>query len=109
MPTEMREGNPKPIVSDPQLQRFVDWVYPANANVGSGSTAAAIRAENATGQPVHGSFHTQKGQNALTKCERWLQNNPAAAPGDRAAVENIMHDLNDALRYTTRPQPRSSY
>jgi hypothetical protein len=29
--------------------------------------------------------------------ERWLRNHPDAAPGDRAAAENVIKDLQDAL------------
>lgn len=29
--------------------------------------------------------------------EKWLRNNPTARPGDRAAAENIIKDLRNAL------------
>ena len=48
---------------------------------------------------------SQKGEDALRNLNRWVKNNPTASPGDRAAVENIIQDINDALGYTQRPNP----
>ncbi len=33
----------------------------------------------------------------VTRLQKWLQANPTAFPGDRAAAENVMHDLQNAL------------
>lgn len=33
----------------------------------------------------------------ITALEKWLKNNPAARLGDRAAAENIVKDLRNAL------------
>lgn len=65
--------------------------------VGNGSTAAAVRKERLTGQPVNGRFHTQKAQEGIKKLEEWLSKNPTARPGDRAAAENMIKDLKEAL------------
>ena len=66
--------------------------------MGSGSTAAAIRYERATGELVRGRSHAQKGFEDLGSLREWLQNNPTARAGDRAAAENVIRDLEDALR-----------
>jgi len=50
----------KPAVSDKVLSSMVDKLDRPNATVGSGSTAAAVRQELATGQLVGGAFHSQK-------------------------------------------------
>ena len=33
----------------------------------------------------------------INALEKWLRNNPNARPGDRAAAENIIKDLRNAL------------
>jgi len=100
---EYRQRMQKPIVRDKKLQKFISKLYRPTATVGSGSTADAIREEKATGQKIKNSFHIKKGEDALVYLKRWLINNPTASPGDRAAVENIIDDLNDALGYMPRP------
>ena len=101
---DLRQNMQRPTVKDQQLQRFIDKLYRPDAKVGSGSTADAVRYEMETGQPVGGSWHTQKAQDALPKLQRWLQQNPTASAGDRAAIENIIYDLHDALNITPRPR-----
>ncbi len=95
--TELRAAMGKPYVKDPKLSSKMDELYRDNATVGSGSTAAAVRHELATGQPVGGAFHSQKAKDSIVFLERWLKNNPEATPGDRAAAENVIRDLKDAL------------
>jgi len=73
-------------------------LYRSNAKIGSDSTADAIRFERKTGQSVGGVSHTQKGRDALIYLKRWLKQNPNADPGDIAAAENIILDLEDALK-----------
>ena len=93
----LRAAMSKPAVSDPALARLIDPLYRPNATVGSGSTAAAIRQELATGQPVGAAFHSQKAADSIRALERWLSKNPAARPGDRAAAENVIKDMSNAL------------
>ncbi len=93
----LRGAMSKPAVSDSALARLIDPLYRPNATVGSGSTAAAIRQELATGQPVGGAFHSQKAADSIRALERWLSNNPTARPGDRAAAENVIRDMSNAL------------
>jgi hypothetical protein len=93
----LRRAMGKPATKDPKLSKVMDSLWRDNATVGNGSTAAAVRHELATGQPVHGLFHSQKAADKLRELERWLRNNPEATPGDRAAAENVIKDLKDAL------------
>jgi hypothetical protein len=95
---ELRRDMNKPEVKDPALASIVDKNYRPNATVGSGSTAAAIREERATGGAVGGRHHTQKGNDTIVRLLRWLKQNPNASPGDIAAAENIIKDLKDALK-----------
>ncbi|WP_316355615.1 hypothetical protein [Candidatus Neptunichlamydia sp. REUL1] len=46
---------------------------------------------------VIGKFHSQKGRERITQIEKWLRNNPSASHGDRAAAENIIKDILNAL------------
>ncbi len=93
----LRAQMEKPYVVDSQLKDYVDVSYKPHASIGSGSTAAAIRYELATGGRVFDKLHSKKGRDMITTFERWLKNNPTARPGDRAAAENIIKDLRNAL------------
>ena len=113
--TELRQKMEKPHAEDPQLKKIIDKNYRENADVGSGSTAEAIRYEKATGNAVKGKYHSQKGEDTITSLERWLEKDnklkdklaneytkpssglKPASPGDRAAAENVIRDLKDAL------------
>jgi len=65
--------------------------------VGNGTTADAIRHELATGQPVGGVFHSQKGADYARGLENWLRGNPDAAYGDRVVAQSLLDDLRSAL------------
>ena len=93
----MRERMAKPTTTNPVLSKAMDEIYRDGASVGSGSTAAAVRQERATGGTVGGRTHTQKAEGYVKFLERWLQKNPTASPGDRAAAENVLRDLRNAL------------
>ena len=93
----LRRAMGKPATRDPKLSRLMDEMWRDNAKIGNGSTAAAVRHELATGKPVGGVFHTQKAQDMIRALEKWLRSNPEATPGDRAAAENVIKDLRDAL------------
>jgi hypothetical protein len=87
----------RPHATDSKLNSLLDKIYRPNATVGSGSTAAAVRKEAATGQSVGGRFHTQKAEDMKRALQRWLDNNPNASTIDRAAAENVLKDLSNAL------------
>lgn len=95
--SELRASMERPHVEDPKLSKVMDDLYRPNAKVRSGSTADAVREEMATGKPVGGRWHTQKANEGVTRLDNWLKKNPTASPGDRAAAENVMRDLQDAL------------
>lgn len=94
---QLRAAMGKPATKDPRLSQIMDELYRPDASVGSGSTAAAVRSELATGKPTRGVWHSQKAQNRIRQLEKWLRNNPEATPGDRAAAENVIRDLKNAL------------
>jgi RHS repeat-associated protein len=95
--TELRAGMSKPHAVDPGLATSLDNLYRSSAKVGSGSTAAAVREELATGGSVGGKQHIQKARDSITHLENWLSRNPTASPGDRAAAENVILDTRNAL------------
>ncbi|MGN0063914.1 MAG: hypothetical protein ACI379_06705 [Nocardioides sp.] len=51
----------------------------------------------AMGKPTGGKWHSQKAEDKIRELEKWLKNNPKATPGDRAAAENVIRDMQDAL------------
>jgi hypothetical protein len=95
---DLRAKMEKPNVKDPELKNIMDDLYRPNAKIGSGSTADAVRYETATGQNVGGKLHLEKAKNYVKALESWLKRNPTAASADRAAAENVMKDLKNAIR-----------
>ncbi len=93
----LRASMEKPHVEDPRLAGLMDELYRDGAQIGSGSTADAVRHELATGGTVGGRTHSQKAEDYSRALERWLDNNPTARAGDRAAAENVLRDMQNAL------------
>ncbi len=93
----LRAAMERPHVVDAELNTLMGELYRKGATVGSGSTAAAVRAEAATGVRVGGKLHAQKAAESVTRLQKWLTRNPTAAAGDRAAAESVLRDLQDAL------------
>ena len=87
----------RPAVKDPKLDSVMEEIYRPGAKVGSGSTAAAVREEAATGMRVGGKLHALKAEQYIKYLGDWLRKNPNAAPGDRAAAENVIRDMQNAL------------
>ena len=87
----------KPFVVDPPLKTLVDTVYRDGSTIGSGSSAAAVREENIFGHQVKGRWHTEKAIGMIKAFEKWISTHATAAPGDRAAAENILRDMKDAV------------
>jgi len=88
--------------SDPQLEEVLDSNYRANAEIGSGSTADAVRYETATGEQVKGRDHRQKAENTVDYLKGWLnknENNPNVPEVDKAAARNVLKDLENSLNY----------
>ncbi len=94
---DLRAQMAKPPTKDPDLTKFVDAQYRENATIGSGSTAAAVRYEKRTGKKVGGKDHTQKAEDGVRFLEHWLKTHPTADRVDRAAAENVLRDLKNAL------------
>jgi hypothetical protein len=95
---DVRESMQRPHATTPELKRMIDQQYRFGSEVGSGSTAAAIRYERTTGEMIKGTSHLEKGKDDLRWFKRWYENNSTASPGDRAAAENVIKDLEDALK-----------
>jgi hypothetical protein len=93
----LRAKMKKPYVVNAELRKYIDEIYRTDASIGSGSTAAAIREELATREMIRGTFHSQKGRDRIVCLEKWLKTNPTASLGDRAAAENMIKDMKDAL------------
>ncbi|CAL7961110.1 hypothetical protein MIDIC_240073 [Alphaproteobacteria bacterium] len=96
--TELRAKMERPVVQDPKLNKIMNDMYKPTARVGSGTTADAVRHEMVTGEPVGGVFHDTKAEQYITALESWVRNNPTAPPGDRAAAENVLKDLQNAFK-----------
>jgi len=94
----LRVAMERPHVQDEALSGLLDDLYRPGATVGSGSTAAAVRHEAATGTKIRGRSHTQKAENYSAALQDWLNRNPSAPPGDRAAAENVLRDMQNALK-----------
>lgn len=92
---------PTPAVANQKLQNIVNNLYKGTTNpnrIGNGTTADAIRHELATGAPVGGKFHAQKGQESIRALENWLKGNPNATYRDRVVAESLLNDLRSAVR-----------
>lgn len=63
--TLLRKEMKAPHANDKDLISNINKNYRANANIGSGSTAAAIRYEKANEEMVGGRYHTQKGKDYI--------------------------------------------
>lgn len=94
---ELRERMERPSVQDATLQEYIKRYWRDGAEIGNGSTAAAIRSEITTGMPTKGRWHSIKGKLSLDYFEDWLRLNPNAVASDRRTVENLILDLRDAF------------
>jgi len=99
----LRPGAPPasgPSVLDPDLKNIVRDLYKGASGpdpIGTGSTADAIRNEGKTGQPTHGKWHTQKGQQYARALEKWLEENQNASVADREVAQRMLDDLRSAM------------
>lgn len=94
----LRSAMGLPAAADSGLSSMLGTLYRQGATVGSGSTAAAVRQELTTGATVAGRTHSQKATESIRALENWSRQNPTARPGDRAAAENVIRDMQNALR-----------
>ncbi|WP_235896133.1 type IV secretion protein Rhs [Yersinia alsatica] len=79
----------KPNVKNENLKNIIDDLYRPNTNVGSGSTADAVRYELATGKKVGGRGHVEKAQTYSKALQDWLNKNPQASSSDKAVAETF--------------------
>ncbi len=86
-------------VQDPKLRNLIDNYYREKSSFGDGGTADAIEYERATGQPIGGKFHTQKGIE-LSNGLRNLINSGKLSPSDAAIAQRLLDRLTQALTYT---------
>jgi hypothetical protein len=94
---EYRQQMARPYVQDKKLAATLKEIHRDSGTIGNGSTAAAVRTEISTGLPVKGKFHIQKAEDNIIRLQKWINDNPSARPGDRAAAENVLKDLLNAL------------
>ena len=83
-------------MTDPKLKSRIDKLYRANAKVGNGSTADAIRYELRTGELLSPKGHFQKGiemRNRLLKDIKSGRLNEA----DTSIARGLVKDLQNAL------------
>ncbi|WP_218949043.1 hypothetical protein [Acinetobacter sp. YH12145] len=67
------------------MKNITDDMFRANAKIGNGSTAAAVRYEKAMGKMVGGKEHLEKAENYSIGLKIWLknnQNNPNVSEND---------------------------
>ena len=94
---QLREDMAREPAAESELKDLLEQSHRPGGTVGSGSTAAAVRHELATGEKVGGRSHTQKAQDSIKALSRWLRKNPDASNSDKAAAENTLKDLMDSL------------
>ena len=76
-------------------QNIIKELYRTGADVGDGGTADAIRQELASGVPVGGHSHIQKGRERLRQIDKIIARNPTHP--DRDLLERLARDLREAL------------
>lgn len=82
----------------PRLRKLIDFLYRADAKVGNGSTADAVRHELTTGKLLSTVGHTQKAREGIAVLERLLKGNFGRLdPKDAEIARQIMDDLASAL------------
>lgn len=79
-----------------KLRNLINYLFRPGAQIGSGSTADAIRYELSTGKLLSPRGHFVKGQEARTSLQR-LYRDPNLSPGDKQIVKKLLIDLQDAL------------
>ena len=97
---QMRQDSHGRLVTDAKLQNYVNDLYKGEGSpdqIGTGSTADALRNELRTGQPTEGVFHAMKAEQYINGLPNWLRKNPNASAEDIYAAEGMLQDLIAAL------------
>ena len=71
---------------------FGSTAFIARANTNNPDTKCCKKNDVAGGV-----FHSEKAKMMINALNNWLRSHPAARPGDRAAAENVLRDLQNAL------------
>jgi RHS repeat-associated protein len=88
---------------DPTLKNVVKDIYkgrsrtPEGKQIGSGSTADAIREEIRTGKPTHGKFHRQEGIEQINAIQRILRRKDVCQ-SDKDLATQLLKDLQSAIQ-----------
>jgi hypothetical protein len=89
-----------PVVANAKLKNYVDQFYKGAKSAdrtGTGTTADAVRAELAGMDAIKGRNHIQKARELVSGLTKWIRRNPDADPGDIAAAQHMIDDLQAAL------------
>lgn len=89
-----------PSVLNEKLRNIVNNLYKGVTNpkrIGDGTTMDAVRHERATGQPVHGKYHSQKAADSARALTNWLAKNPNASRPDRIEAQRLLDELLKSL------------
>ncbi len=92
----LRETMAKPKVTDTNLAKIIEKLYRDHPEIGSGSTAAAIRHELETGFATKGTRHLQAGHERMNMLADWLKN--------QKKLQNLETEMR-AGRVPKRPLP----
>ncbi len=88
------------VTNDVRLSNIVQSLYKgfgSQRQIGSGSTADAIRNELITGKATEDIFHSIKGQQSINALNNWLREMPNAAASDKELAKKLIQDLSNAL------------
>ena len=94
--TPTRRLDTAPAVDDERLREAIDEIYKKTDTV-LGGTAGAVRHEHATGKPVGGRWHDRKAIERIRQLRK-IGRRTNLSSSDRATLEEIVEDLQDALR-----------
>ncbi len=89
-----------PEVCDAALKRLVKDLHKGAgtaSQIGTGSTADAIRHELTTGEKVGGKFHSKKGRQYINALKNWIKKSPNACEADKQEARKMLEDLKSAL------------
>lgn len=81
---------------DPRLQRVISELFRTNARI-PGGTAGAIRHEVRTGERIGGKSHVRKAIERRRQLQHLLRRTDLSTQ-DRATAQQLLEDLQDALR-----------
>ena len=96
----LAKGMERPHLKDPALDIRVEKMYRGDAEIGSGSTADALRFEIETGAKVGGVEHLKKVKDYIAYFKRQIKK-PDISQHDYNVLKNLLIDLEDSL--VTKP------